>query len=100
MASARMWSVNPPPQDPDRELGEPPPEIHQIFQSRVPAVKVYARILATDGIVRGLIGPREVPKIWDRHILNSAVLSELIQADEAVLDLGSGAGLPGVVLGI
>jgi len=60
----------------------------------------YWRILATDGIDHGLIGPREVPRLWDRHILNCAVVAELIPDGVNVFDIGSGAGLPGVPLAI
>ncbi|MFY1635355.1 16S rRNA (guanine(527)-N(7))-methyltransferase RsmG [Solwaraspora sp. WMMB335] len=60
----------------------------------------YAELLATDGVLRGLIGPREVPRIWERHLLNCAVLAELIPIGTTVLDVGSGAGLPGIVLAI
>ena len=57
-------------------------------------------MLATDGVVRGLIGPREAPRLWDRHLLNCAVLGEVIPAEVSVCDIGSGAGLPGLVLAI
>ena len=57
-------------------------------------------MLATDGVIRGLIGPREVARLWERHLLNCATLAELIPAGANVCDLGSGAGLPGIVLGI
>jgi 16S rRNA (guanine527-N7)-methyltransferase len=59
----------------------------------------FAEILATRGVDQGLIGPHEVPRLWDRHLLNCAVVSELIDATCGVLvDIGSGAGLPGLVL--
>jgi 16S rRNA (guanine527-N7)-methyltransferase len=58
----------------------------------------FAEILATTGIDHGLIGPREADRLWDRHLLNCAVVAELIPADTRVLDIGSGAGLPGIVL--
>ena len=51
-------------------------------------------------MVRGLIGPREAPRIWDRHLLNCAAVAELIPSGATVLDVGSGAGLPGLVLAI
>jgi 16S rRNA (guanine527-N7)-methyltransferase len=63
-------------------------------------IRRYADLLATDGVVRGLIGPREVPRLWDRHLLNCAPLVELTPQDARVCDLGSGAGLPGLVLAI
>lgn len=57
-------------------------------------------MLATAGVERGLIGPREVPRLWDRHLLNCAMLAEAIPVNASVADLGSGAGLPGLVLAI
>ena len=60
----------------------------------------YAQLLATDGTVRGLLGPREVPRLWDRHLLNSAVVAELIPAGARAVDVGSGAGLPGIPLAL
>lgn len=60
----------------------------------------YAHLLATEGVVRGLIGPREAPRLWDRHLLNSAVLGEAVPEASSVCDIGSGAGLPGIVLAI
>jgi 16S rRNA (guanine527-N7)-methyltransferase len=63
-------------------------------------VRAYAELLATDGVLRGLIGPREVPRLWERHLLNCAVLEELVPEHASLADVGSGAGLPGVVLAI
>jgi 16S rRNA (guanine527-N7)-methyltransferase len=71
-----------------------------LFGDRLALVERYAEILATDGVVRGLIGPREAPRIWDRHILNCAVTASLIPQQSYVADVGSGAGLPGLVLAI
>jgi 16S rRNA (guanine527-N7)-methyltransferase len=66
----------------------------------LPLAERYAGLLATEGVVRGLIGPREAPRLWDRHLLNCAVLGELLPVDATVCDIGSGAGLPGLVLAI
>lgn len=67
-------------------------------------LQVYAEILATDGVDHGLIGPREVPRLWTRHILNCAVVADpaldLVPASVRVADVGSGAGLPGLVWAI
>jgi 16S rRNA (guanine527-N7)-methyltransferase len=63
-------------------------------------IQRYARFLATEGVRRGLIGPREVPRLWTRHVLNCVVVHPLIAAGSSVADLGSGAGLPGVVLAV
>lgn len=88
----------------DLDQGGLPPELataaSALFGGRLPLAISYAHLLATDGVVRGLIGPREAPRIWDRHLLNCAALAELIPADSTVLDVGSGAGLPGLVLAI
>ena len=62
--------------------------------------QMYCELLATAGIERGLIGPREVERLWHRHILNSAALAELIPGGARVVDVGSGAGLPGVPLAL
>lgn len=78
----------------------PPPAAAEVFGSRLPAAARYADLLATDGVVRGLIGPREAPRLWDRHLLNCAVMSELIPSGASVIDVGSGAGLPGIVLAV
>ncbi|WP_373319489.1 16S rRNA (guanine(527)-N(7))-methyltransferase RsmG [Rugosimonospora africana] len=76
------------------------PAARVLFGDRLPLARQYADLLATDGVIRGLIGPREAPRIWDRHLLNCAAMAELVQAGAAVVDVGSGAGLPGVVLAI
>lgn len=67
---------------------------------RLPLAERFAELLATEGVLRGLIGPREAPRLWDRHLLNCAVLGELLPQDATVCDIGSGAGLPGLVLAI
>jgi 16S rRNA (guanine527-N7)-methyltransferase len=81
-----------------------PPELAAtaatLFGDRLPVAEEYARRLATDGILRGLIGPREADRIWDRHLLNCVATAELIPSGAGVVDVGSGAGLPGVVLAI
>lgn len=78
-----------------------PDAARRVFSvDRLPLASAYAGWLADAGVVRGLIGPREVPRLWDRHLLNCAVVSELIPAGATVCDVGSGAGLPGLVLAI
>lgn len=67
---------------------------------RLPLAERYAGWLADAGIVRGLLGPREVPRLWDRHILNCAVLAGVMPGSATVADIGSGAGLPGLVVAI
>lgn len=76
------------------------PAAQRVFGDRLPLARRYAHLLATEGVVRGLVGPREAPRIWSRHLLNCAVVAELIPAGSTVVDVGSGAGLPGVVLAI
>ncbi len=82
----------------------PPPELRsaavRCFGDRLPTAVRFAQTLTTDAVVRGLIGPREAERIWDRHILNCAVVSELIEPKATVIDVGSGAGLPGIVLAV
>lgn len=60
----------------------------------------YTEHLASTGIVRGLIGPREAPRLWERHVLNCAVVQELIPHEARVVDVGSGAGLPGLCIAL
>lgn len=71
-----------------------------VFGAGLPIAQRYARLLAGPGVHRGLVGPAEADRIWERHILNCAAVAELIPPDAAVVDLGSGAGLPGIVLAI
>jgi 16S rRNA (guanine527-N7)-methyltransferase len=78
----------------------PPPSAQLLFGDRVGQAVRYAELLATDGVERGLIGPREVDRLWDRHLLNSAAIEELVSAEAHVVDAGSGAGLPGIPLAL
>ena len=71
-----------------------------IFGDRLPLAQRYVEHLATTGIERGLIGPREVPRLWARHVLNCAAVQEYIAEGASVADVGSGAGLPGLCLAI
>jgi 16S rRNA (guanine527-N7)-methyltransferase len=72
----------------------------QVFGPALPAAERYVARLASDGVTRGLIGPREVPRLWERHVLNSAAVAEAVPAGAHVVDIGSGAGLPGIPLGL
>jgi len=71
-----------------------------VFGDRYPLAERYAALLASSGVDRGLIGPREGDRLWERHLLNSAVLAELVPQGCRVLDVGSGAGLPGIPLAL
>ena len=78
----------------------PPNAARAIFGPRVGLAERYAELLAGGGVERGVLGPHEVERIWDRHLLNSAAVAELLQPGERVVDIGSGAGLPGLPLAI
>jgi 16S rRNA (guanine527-N7)-methyltransferase len=67
---------------------------------RLPLAERYVELLATAGVERGLIGPREAPRLWDRHVLNCLAIAAAVPIGARVADLGSGAGLPGLVLAI
>ena len=82
------------------ELPPPPEAAAAVFGPAYDRAVAYAELLATDGTVRGLIGPREVPRLWDRHLLNCAVIAELVPDSARLVDVGSGAGLPGIVLAL
>ncbi len=71
-----------------------------VFGERLPAARRFAEHLATSGVERGLIGPREAPRIWERHVLNCAVVAELVPHGARLVDVGSGAGLPGIPLAL
>ncbi|MEN3309129.1 MAG: rRNA (guanine527-N7)-methyltransferase [Micromonosporaceae bacterium] len=90
------------PGEPSFELPAEPPEpaARLVFGDQLATARRYAELLATDGVVRGLIGPREAPRLWERHLLNCAVLGEIIHKGSSVVDVGSGAGLPGIVLAV
>ncbi|GIH98007.1 16S rRNA (guanine(527)-N(7))-methyltransferase RsmG [Planobispora takensis] len=83
------------------QLPEPPEIAREVFSGDAwVRAEAFAQLLAGPGVVRGLLGPREVPRIWDRHLLNCAVIAEAVPADVRLVDIGSGAGLPGLVLAI
>ena len=86
----------------DGELPPAPPEVASVVpddQARA-RLQSYAEFLASAGVERGLLGPREVPRLWDRHLLNCAVVAPMVPAGAHVIDVGSGAGLPGLVWAI
>jgi 16S rRNA (guanine527-N7)-methyltransferase len=71
-----------------------------VFSDALPLAEAYAHLLATEATVRGLIGPREVPRLWERHLVNCALVTELVAEGASVCDIGSGAGLPGIAMAI
>jgi len=78
----------------------PPPSVEAVaeFGAALTKAERYAELLATDGVTRGLIGPRETSRLWDRHLMNCALVAEFLPERGELVDIGSGAGLPGIVL--
>jgi 16S rRNA (guanine527-N7)-methyltransferase len=85
---------------PAAAVPDPPAEAVSVFGAALPAAEQYVRMLAGPGVVWGLLGPREVPRLWTRHVLNCAALTDLVPSPSTLVDLGSGAGLPGIVLAL
>jgi 16S rRNA (guanine527-N7)-methyltransferase len=87
--------------DVSRETPSTPAAARRAFSSeRLPLAERYVELLATAGVERGLIGPREASRLWDRHVFNCLAVASLVAEGATVADLGSGAGLPGLVLAI
>ncbi|OFR89342.1 16S rRNA methyltransferase G [Micrococcus sp. HMSC067E09] len=72
----------------------------QIFGDALPLAERYVEHLSSTGIEWGLIGPREVPRLWERHVMNCAIVADLLPEGALVADVGSGAGLPGLCLAL
>lgn len=89
---------------PAPSLTSPPDELRStaatVFGDRLDLAGRYAEFLGTDGVIRGLIGPRETPRLWERHLINCGVMAQMIPIGASVVDVGSGAGLPGIVLAV
>jgi 16S rRNA (guanine527-N7)-methyltransferase len=93
--------VPPPPlQEYERIPPAAPQGAGEVFGDRLNLAERFTAILADSGVTHGLIGPREVPRLWERHVLNCAVIHPAIPAGQMVIDVGSGAGLPGLALAI
>jgi len=75
-------------------------EATELFGDRLALAQRYAEQLATSAVERGLVGPREAARVWDRHVLNCAVVGELVPEGARLVDVGSGAGLPGIPLAL
>lgn len=79
----------------------PAPELARgVFADALSIAQRFAVLLATEATVRGLIGPREVPRLWERHLVNCALITDLVPEGSSVCDVGSGAGLPGIVMAV
>ena len=80
------------------------PSVHELlgryFPERQDEIQAFAHFLTTAGIERGLIGPREGERIWDRHIFNCLPVTQLLPEGTTLFDIGSGAGLPGIVIAL
>ena len=72
----------------------------ELFPGAESQIALYASLLVTTGVERGAIGPREIERIWERHLLNCLGVAELFEPESEVLDVGSGAGLPGLVIAL
>jgi len=77
-----------------------PDVVEAVFPSAADLAVRYVELLATTGVEWGLIGPREVDRLWERHVFNCAAVADLVPSDARVVDVGSGAGLPGLPLAL
>ncbi|MCV6977376.1 16S rRNA (guanine(527)-N(7))-methyltransferase RsmG [Mycobacterium bourgelatii] len=104
MFHVKHGSAGGPPATPAPPTGEAVPDVipdaAEVFGDRLDLAERYAGWLRTAGVERGLLGPREAERLWDRHLLNSVAIAELLDEGARVVDIGSGAGLPGIPLAI
>jgi 16S rRNA (guanine527-N7)-methyltransferase len=82
------------------DLAPSPPEAQAMFGDQLALARQFAGALASGATIRGLIGPREIPRLWDRHLLNCAIVTDLVPVGARIVDVGSGAGLPGIAMAI
>lgn len=82
------------------EVEQPTDEMHELFGLAFAGAERFAEMLGAEGELRGLVGPRELPRLWTRHIVNSAALTPFLPRRGTVVDVGSGAGFPGVVVAL
>jgi 16S rRNA (guanine527-N7)-methyltransferase len=105
LSTSDFSTSDPSASGPDEAAGgvfhvEPPPAATALFGERLDVVRRYVVHLVGSGVERGLLGPREAPRVWERHVLNCAVVAELVPDGARLVDLGSGAGLPGIPLAL
>ena len=82
------------------EVERPTDEARELFGIAFAGAERFAEMLAAEGELRGLVGPRELPRLWTRHIVNSAAVVPFLPARGTVADVGSGAGFPGIVVAL
>ncbi|MDO4259932.1 MAG: 16S rRNA (guanine(527)-N(7))-methyltransferase RsmG [Actinomycetaceae bacterium] len=82
------------------EYESPTQQVRDLFGLSFPDMEEYVRMLEAEGELRGLVGPRELPRLWSRHIVNSAAILDFLPKKGQLLDIGSGAGFPGIVVAI
>jgi len=79
---------------------QPSDEVRELFGVAFAGAERFAEMLVSEGELRGLVGPRELPRLWSRHIVNSAAVAPFLPARGTVADVGSGAGFPGIVIAL
>lgn len=82
------------------QVEQPTEEMRQLFGLAFAGAEHYARMLQEEGELRGLVGPRELPRLWSRHIVNSAAVVPFLPSRGTVADVGSGAGFPGIIVAL